>query len=70
MKELYGADIIIGGHLLDYHTNSIDRNLARKNINRALKGETVVIESFAGEGGKINDILKSPIIRLKTKLTK
>jgi PAS domain S-box-containing protein len=49
MKELYGAKIEIGKNLLDYHTNSEDRAQAKKNIDRALKGETVLVDSYAGD---------------------
>lgn len=49
MKGLFGKDIEIGHNLLDYHTNSNDRASAKKNIDRALKGEAVIEESFAGE---------------------
>jgi PAS domain S-box-containing protein len=49
MKGLFGADIEIGQNLLDYHTNAGDRASAKKNIDRAFKGETVIIDSYAGE---------------------
>lgn len=49
MKELYGAEISIGGNLLEYHTNPHDRSLAQMNIDRALRGEVVTIESSAGD---------------------
>jgi PAS domain S-box-containing protein len=49
MKGLFGVDIEIGHNLLDYHSNLDDRASAKKNLDRALKGETVIEESFAGE---------------------
>jgi PAS domain S-box-containing protein len=49
MKALFDADIQIGKSLLDYHTNPSDRLSARKYIDRALNGKTVVVESFAGD---------------------
>jgi PAS domain S-box-containing protein len=52
MKTLFGADIQIGGNLLDYHTNAVDRKRAKSNIDRALKGETIIEESLAGEETK------------------
>ncbi len=52
MKALYGAVIKVGNSLLDYHSNSQDRKLAKKYLDRALKGETVLVESFAGEETK------------------
>jgi PAS domain S-box-containing protein len=49
MKNLYGAEIVIGKNILEYHTNPEDRKHARNNLDRAFKGEKVHIESFAGE---------------------
>jgi PAS domain S-box-containing protein len=39
MKTLYGADIKVGKNLLDYMTNSVDREIAKRNIDKALSGE-------------------------------
>lgn len=49
MKSLFGADIRIGRSLLEYHTVHEDRNKARKNIDRALNGEIVIVEEYAGD---------------------
>ena len=48
MKTLYGADIQIGANILDYHTNPSDRLAAKNNIDKTLKGESIIIESYAG----------------------
>ena len=49
MKTIFDVDIEIGGNLLDYHTNPKDRKNAKINIDKVFKGETVIIESFAGD---------------------
>jgi PAS domain S-box-containing protein len=49
MKTLFDVDIEIGGNLLDYHTNLEDRKNAKINIDKVFNGETVIIESFAGD---------------------
>jgi PAS domain S-box-containing protein len=49
MRALYGADIKIGGSLLDYHTNVEDRTKAKANINRTLNGEQFAEDAYAGE---------------------
>ena len=49
MKKLYGADIEVGQSILDYHTVEEDWNHAKTNIDRALRGERVVVEASAGE---------------------
>ncbi len=56
MKKLYGAEIRIGTSMLNYHTNPEDRKEAKKNIDRAFRGENVTIESFAGEEITVPDI--------------
>ena len=64
MKGLFGVDIEIGQNLLDYHTNFDDSISARKNLDRAFKGETVIVESYAGEETKSKrcfEIVHSPI---------
>ena len=64
MKSLFGADIEIGHNLLDYHTSPADRLSARKNIDRAFKGETVIVESYAGDEKRFRryfEIVHSPI---------
>jgi PAS domain S-box-containing protein len=52
MKTLFDADIEMGGNLLDYHTNHEDRKNAKINIDKVLNGETVIIESFAGDSSQ------------------
>ncbi len=59
MKTLFGADIQIGCNLLNYHTNSNERSKAKKNIDRALKGETVIEESFVGEETQLQNIFRN-----------
>ncbi|MGZ7117333.1 MAG: PAS domain-containing sensor histidine kinase, partial [Methanobacterium sp.] len=49
MKTLFNADIKIGNNILDYHTNPDDRENAKLNIDKALDGEVVKIESYAGD---------------------
>ena len=49
MKSLFGADIQIGKSLLEYHSVSADRDKARENIDRALNGEEVIVEEYAGD---------------------
>ena len=49
MKVLYGADIELGRSILDYQTVPQDRRKAQANIGRALGGERVVTEAYAGD---------------------
>ncbi len=49
MKVLYGADIELGRSILDYQTVPEDRRNAQANIGRALGGERVVAEAYAGD---------------------
>ena len=49
MKTLFGADIEIGHSILDYHTNIDNRISAQMNIDRALCGESVTMEAYAGD---------------------
>ncbi len=49
MKVLFGADIELGHNILEYHTNLKNRKDAKANIDRALGGEKVTVESVAGE---------------------
>ena len=48
MKALYGADIELGHSILDYKTVAEDRSAVRDNLDRALRGERVVKETFFG----------------------
>ncbi len=64
MKSLFGADIEVGKNLLEYHTNPADRLTAKMNIDRALRGETVIMESYAGNEALSRrhfEILHNPI---------
>jgi PAS domain S-box-containing protein len=49
MKTLYGAEIELGGNLLEYHSVSSDRRSAKGNIDRAMRGETFSVEALAGD---------------------
>jgi len=49
MKNIYGVNIQVGGNLLEYQTNPIDRRIARENIDRALGGEFVIDEKASGD---------------------
>ena len=64
MKSLFGADIRIGKSLLEYHTVNEDRDKARKNIDRALNGEVVIVEEYAGDEALTRhnfEIIHSPV---------
>ena len=52
MKALYGVDIQIGASLADYQSVPEDWQLARKNLDRALRGEAFVESAFSGEEGR------------------
>ena len=49
MKALYGVDIQIGASLAEYQSVPEDWQLARKNLDRALQGETLVESAFSGD---------------------
>ena len=49
MKALYGVDIQIGASLAEYQSVPEDWQLARKNLDRALQGETFVESAFSGD---------------------
>ena len=49
MKVIWGADIEIGANMLDYITNSSDREKAKRNFDRALAGENFVIAEAYGD---------------------
>ena len=51
MRELYGAEITLGGRLADYQPDA-DFRIARENLLRALAGERVVAGGFSGNGGR------------------
>lgn len=52
MRELYGAEIALGGRLTDYQTVAADRETALANLERALAGEPVVASAYSGEPGR------------------
>jgi PAS domain S-box-containing protein len=49
MKSIYGVDINIGKSLLDYMSVGVDRESAKLNLDKALKGEHVIAEAYSGE---------------------
>jgi PAS domain S-box-containing protein len=49
MKALYGAEIEIGKNMLAYQTVPADREVARKNLDRALGGESIIESAYSGE---------------------
>jgi len=49
MRGLFGVEIKVGGSILDCHTVDEDRARAKANIDRALRGEVVREEGFAGD---------------------
>jgi PAS domain S-box-containing protein len=64
MKALYGVDIQIGASLADYQSVLEDWQAARKNFDRALRGEAFVESSLSGEEDRSRrylEIFHSPI---------
>jgi PAS domain S-box-containing protein len=63
MRELYGAEIRLGGCLSDYQTVDADRENARANAERVLAGEVVVDSAFSGGDGdrRYFDIVHTPL---------
>lgn len=49
MKVIWGADIEIGSNMLDYITDSSDREKAKRNFDRALTGENFAIVEAYGD---------------------
>ncbi|MCX6678300.1 MAG: PAS domain S-box protein [Methanothrix sp.] len=49
MKAIWGVDIEIGANMLDYITDPADRNKAKRNFDRALAGEHLVIVEAYGD---------------------
>jgi PAS domain S-box-containing protein len=49
MNAIYGVEIEIGGSLLDYMTVVEDQEKAKRNLDRALAGESCTEEAFSGE---------------------
>jgi len=52
MRNLYGAEIMLGGHLTEYQTVAADRETSVANLERALAGEQVTASAFSGEEGR------------------
>jgi len=63
MRELYGAEIALGGRLPDYQTVAADREAAVANSERVLAGERVVAGAFSGDEGRRRyfDIVHTPL---------
>jgi PAS domain S-box-containing protein len=64
MKALYGADIELGGSLLEYQTVEEDRAGAKRNIDLALNGERVVEEAVSGDDSRSSlffEVVHNPI---------
>ncbi|MCE9614293.1 MAG: PAS domain S-box protein [Lentisphaerae bacterium] len=51
MKAHYGADIQLGGNLLDSITVPVDRENAHRNLDRAFRGELFTLDSPARQAG-------------------
>ena len=49
MKALYNADIKARHSVLDYHANDENRRVAKANIDKALGGKIVTVETYAGD---------------------
>lgn len=49
MKQIWGADIALGQNMLDYIHREDDRKKAQENFDKALQGETLVIEEEYGD---------------------
>lgn len=49
MRALYGVDIQIGHSLYEYQTVEEDRKKSRRNIDRALRGESFIDQAFSGK---------------------
>jgi PAS domain S-box-containing protein len=50
MKAIWGVDIEIGANMLDYISDPADRNKAKRNFDRALQGEDlVVVEAYGNQ---------------------
>ncbi len=66
MKSLYGFDIQLGKSLLNYMTVKVDREAAKKNIDRVLlKCEKVTEEAYSGDellARQYFEVSHSPII--------
>ena len=52
MRDLYDAEIAIGGRLTEYQTVEADREASAANLERALAGEQVTAMASSGEEGR------------------
>ncbi len=57
MKAIYGTDIKPGMWLFDAMTVAEDRRVARANLERVLRGETIAVESYSGDEGLSTAVL-------------
>ena len=62
MRALYGAEIELGGCLIDYQTVAADREAALSVAAQVFAGEAVVVSSHSGEGAqrRFFDIVHTP----------
>ncbi len=63
MRSLYGVEIAVGQSILDYQT-AADRDIAGRNLQRALKGERFSVESFSGDDAfnrRYFEIIHNPV---------
>jgi PAS domain S-box-containing protein len=49
MRAIYGAEIAIGANILECQTVDEDRETAKRNLDRALAGESVAEEAYSGD---------------------
>jgi PAS domain S-box-containing protein/putative nucleotidyltransferase with HDIG domain len=63
MRASYGAEIALGGRILDYQTVASDRETAAANLERALAGERVTAGAFSGDGAdrRYFDVVHCPL---------
>ncbi len=64
MRALYGAEIELGRSIFNYQSVEEDRERAKLNIDRALKGKQFTDTSYSGEEGRVRQIFEvthSPI---------
>jgi PAS domain S-box-containing protein len=63
MRALYDAEIAIGASMLEYQSVDEDRQTAKKNLDRALAGESMVEEAYSGEASsrRYFEVSHSPI---------
>jgi PAS domain S-box-containing protein len=65
MKALYNVNIEIGGSLAEYQKFAEDWQSAKKNLDRALQGETVLEAGYSGNGDETTrqyfEVLHNPI---------